>query len=226
MAGGVSSSANEVYDPNNRNNNRGLQSPFVLYMTVTLSTNGVAILGGIFSQFDLHRNYYYGFDRCDTWLFANAFFGVLHIGAAIYLVKKIREPERGHASNSTTYGYDTNDGVLVTGYQLHNPRDTRNPGQGNGYIIPTGVATPAAMGSIAGPPDSLRRVRYVLCESKLFAGYIIVFLVYLCWHFFLDMRACNLGMAFAMRCADVFIWASPCSFAFSVGALKHRQGRL
>ena len=221
LAGSNSSSANEVYDPNNRNR-RGLQSPFVLYYTVTISTNAVAILGGIASEFDLHRNSYYYFDFCDAWLFANAIFGVLHIGAAIYVVHKIREPVRGHPSASG------NDGVYTTGYRLHDPRDQKSK---HDVEAATASATPVYNASVVpvsvtGNPDSFRRIRHVLCESKVFAAYIFVYLAYLCWHFFVNMRACNLGMAFAMRCADIFIWAAPCSFVFSVGTLMHQQGRL
>mmetsp|Transcript_9910 Transcript_9910/g.23902 ORF Transcript_9910/g.23902 Transcript_9910/m.23902 type:complete len:221 (+) Transcript_9910:325-987(+) len=205
---GGASSSNEVYDPSNPSNSRGLQSPFALYYTITFFTNGIAIIGGVCSQFDLHRNCYNRFDRCDAWLFANAFFGVIHIGAAMYLVKKVRMPEVPIVTS--TYGEDGKGGVLVTGYRLHSPRQQR--------------ASEAQ--SISGPPDSIRRIRYILCESKLFAIYIIVFAIYLCWHFFLDMRPCNVGMAFAMRCADIFIWAAPCAFIFSVGMLKYRQGRL
>ena len=211
--GGAGLSSDEVYDPNSRNNRVGLQSPFALYFTVTIATNTVAILGGIASEFDLHRNSYYYFDRCDAWLFANAVFGVLHIGAAAYVVHKIR------ATHPASTG---NDGVYSTGYRLHDPRD----GKSGAHNRPDIEAANIYGDSVAGPPDSLKRIRHVLCESKVFAGYIFVYLAYVCWHFFLEMRACNLGMSFAMRCADIFIWAAPCSFAFSVATLMHRQGRL
>ena len=221
-----SPSSDEQYDPSNSNNSC-LQSPFILYYTVTFSMNGIAIIGGIFSQFDLHRNNYYGFDRCDAWSYANACFGVIHIGAAIYLVKKIREPEKEPAA-TTTYGDDGN-GVFVTGYRLHDPRDNKMSPVGtntNHDGIATIATTTAATATIAGPPDSPKRIRHVLCENKVFALYIFVFVAYMCWHFFLEMNACNLGMAFAMRCADIFLWAAPCSFAFSVGTMMHQQGRL
>jgi hypothetical protein len=80
--------------------------------------------------------------------------------------------------------------------------------------------------SISGLPDSTKRIKYVLCENYIFAIYIIFFIIYLCWHFFLEMNACNIGMAFAMRCADIFICAGPFSFAFSIGTLMHQHGRL
>jgi hypothetical protein len=156
-------------------------------------------------------------------LFANAIFGILHIGAAIYVVHKIREPVRGHPSASG------NDGVYTTGYRLHDPRDQKSKHDVGAAAAAnaTPVYNPSVVpASVTGNPDSFRRIRHVLCESKVFAAYISVYLAYLCWHFFLNMRACNLGMAFAMRCADIFIWASPCSFVFSVGTLMHQQGRL
>lgn len=213
LGGDGRSSSNEVYDPSNRNNRRGLQSPFVLYLTITVSLNAVAILGGVVSEFDLHRNNYYHFDQCDAWLTANGIFGALHIGIAMYLVHKIRSPVREHPLVAG------NDGVYVTGYRLHNPHHQKNRQD----LEANGMVTTESM---AGPPDSFKRVRYVLCESKVFAAYIFVFIAYLCWHFFLEMRACNLGMAFAMRCADVFIWAAPFSFFFSVATMMHQQGRL
>ena len=231
----ATSSSNDVYDPtNSSNSSRGLQSPFALYYTITFFTNGIAILGGVFSQFDLHRNNYYGFDRCDAWLFGNAFFGVVHIGAATYLVRKIRAPENAATAVATaTYGDDGRGGVYVTGYRLHNPPAAAGAAAAAARNQPKrknhrpSVATNNNNNiAVAGPPDSLRRIRYTLCENKVFAAYLVVFVVYLCWHFFLEMRSCNLGMAFAMRCADIFIWAAPCSFAVSVATLMHRQGRL
>lgn len=206
--GGSGLSSDEVYDPNSRNNRKGLNSPFALYLTVTIFTNTVAILGGIASEFDLHRNSYYYFDVCDAWLFANAVFGVIHIGAAVYIVHKIRAPARVF--------HQGNDGVYSTGYRLHDPRDKR----------PDLEAANVFGDTLDGPPDSLKRIRHILCESKVFAAYIFVFAIFMSWHFFLEMRPCNLGMAFTMRCADIFIWAAPCSFAFSVATLMHRQGRL
>mmetsp|Transcript_22566 Transcript_22566/g.49073 ORF Transcript_22566/g.49073 Transcript_22566/m.49073 type:complete len:251 (-) Transcript_22566:490-1242(-) len=233
--GSATSLSDDVYNPSN--NDRGLQSPFAIYYTITFFTNGIAILGGVFSQFDLHRNNYYGFDRCDAWLFGNAFFGVIHIGAATYLVRKIRAPENATgapAAAAATYGDDGKGGVYVTGYRLHNPPATapaaRNQPKKKNPRPAVATNNTNTNGNntngVAGPPDSLRRIRYTLCENKVFAAYLVVFFVYVCWHFFLEMRACNLGMAFAMRCSDIFIWAAPCSFAISVATLMHRQGRL
>jgi hypothetical protein len=240
------SAADDYYDPNddnNNNNNRSggcLQSPFILYYTVTYSMNGIAIIGGIFSQFDLHRNNYYGgFDRCDAWLFANACFGVIHIAAAMYLVKKIREPEKVVQEDTTTYGDDGNGKVIVTGYRLHSAGSAPDNNNNNNNIIKSphhrqqhstsnNNANTGNVGSISisGLPDSTKRIKYVLCENYIFAIYIIFFIIYLCWHFFLEMNACNIGMAFAMRCADIFICAGPFSFAFSIGTLMHQHGRL
>jgi len=207
---------------------------------------GIAIIGGIFSQFDLHRNNYYGgFDRCDAWLFANACFGVIHIAAAIYLVKKIREPEKVVQEDTTiTYGDDGNGKVIVTGYRLHSAgsapdnnnniiksshhRQQHSTGNNNANTRTTNATTAGNVSSISisGLPDSTKRIKYVLCENYIFAIYILFFMVYLCWHFFLEMNACNIGMAFAMRCADIFICAGPFSFAFSIGTLMHQNGRL
>ncbi len=217
LSGGNTSSSDEVYDPNNQNNYRGLQSPFAFYFTVTISLNAVAIMGGVASEFDLHWGSYYYFNWCDAWLFTNAVFGVVHIGAASYVVHQIRKPiQRIPYENASS-----SDGVFVTGYRLHDPREKKNSDD-----IEAQPAAIVAGNPDAGPPDSLKRIRYVLCESKVFAGYIFVYLIYWCWHAFLDVRACNLGMALAMRCADVFLWAAPASFIFSVGTLMHRRGRL
>lgn len=195
-------------------NDRGLQSPFSLFFIVTLATNGVAILGGIVSEFDLHYTNHYGLNRCDSWLFVNACFGVLHIGIAMYIVAKIREPEKLASLPTTTYAEDGKGGIVATGYHIHSSNE-------NDMNMKAAPDT-----SLTGPPDSMRRIRYILCEDKVFAAYIFVYILYFCWHLFLDIRPCNLGMAFAIRCADIFVWAAPCSFIFSVGTMMHRQGRL
>ena len=163
--------------------NGALQSPFALYYVVTFSLNSVAIIGGVMSELDLHRgqNYWYNYDRCDAWLFANACFGVIHILAAMYLVKKIRQPLP----------------VNSTDYQLQ-------VANGNGGYYPQ-TTLPQNTTQVVGEPDSWKRIKHVLCENSIWAMYLLVFFVYLCWHFFLEMRACNVGMSFAMRCADIFI---------------------
>ena len=63
----------------------------------------------------------------------------------------------------------------------------------------------------------------VLTEDKIVAIYILVFAVYLSWHYFMDFSYIsyhyryNHGIQFVMKCADIFIWAGPASLLFSIG---------
>lgn len=197
-------SPSDEVDPD-RSNRGVFQSPFALYYTVTISMNTVAILGGIVSEIYQHRNNYNYFNWCDAWVITNALFGVVHIAAAFYIVQKIREP----------VPQPNSDGVFATGYRLHDPRERKKKQDLEEAVV---IEDP-----VQGQPDTLKRIRYILCENKVFAGYIFVYLAYLLWHGFLDIMACNLGMALAMRCADVFLWAAPFSFLVSVGILIMRQ---
>jgi hypothetical protein len=205
---------------------RCLQSPFVGYYIVVFSLNAVGLVGGVISQLDLHRgqSYWKNYSRCDSWLFTNALFAVLHILAAIYIVRKIEDPE---------------DGIEISplDYQLQQQQQQQNQSQspkvaggtksglwkGNKiHVEPlpqwksdTPIVSPYANKSI-GSPCSWVRVKHVLLENVLVAIYLAVYLVYLIWHFFVSMQPCNNGMKFAQRTADIFVLAAPCAFFFSV----------
>lgn len=151
----------------------------------------------------------------------------------MYLVKKIRGTEKVVQADTTTYGDD--------GYRLHSAgsapdsnsniiksphhRQQHSTSNNNANTRTTTTGNVGSI-SISGLPALTKRIKYVLCENYIFAIYILFFIIYFCWHFFLEMNACNIGMAFAMRCADIFICAGPFSFAFSIGTLMHQNERL
>jgi hypothetical protein len=211
---------------------RCLRSPFVGYYLVVFSLNSVAIVGGIVSQFDLHRgqSYWRNYSRCDSWLFTNALFAVLHILAAIYIVRKIEEPEDGIEVSPLDY-------QLQQQSQAQSPNAVRGaklgPWKGNKVHVeqlpqwksPTPVISPYAQKSI-GSPCSWVRVKHVLMENVIVAIYFAVYLVYLIWHFFVSMQPCNNGMRFAQRTAGIFVLASPCAFFFSVATVLMERRNL
>lgn len=211
----------------------------MLYYTTTFFLNGVAIAGGIVSELDIHdmwtsrygnnynNNYnngrYYNhqysgntrYDRCDTWFFVNAVFGVLHILAALYIVRKMEEPatpvEPTAPQEAAPY-YLQPDGVMVA--------PVPDPESGRRRIVKKNAHKSSA------PPNSWKRIRHVLCENPVVALYIVVFLVYVAWQYFLDEQPCSRGMAFAMKCADLFIMAGPASFVFSLIMMMLQRGNI
>ncbi|KAL7576656.1 hypothetical protein ACA910_005588 [Epithemia clementina (nom. ined.)] len=74
-------------------------------------------------------------------------------------------------------------------------------------------------------PETWARVRQVLCQSPVFAVYILVFGVYVIWHKFFDVRTYNQAMLFVMKSADIFIIAGPSAFALCVvmSLMKRRE---
>ena len=228
-------------------------SPFIAYHIVVISLNTVAIVGGVISQFDLHKSQrqWYGYDRCDGWLFMNGFFGVLHILGSMYIVRKIREPEDA---------IEVNHVITTADYQLHqqpSPAKIKKKEQaprlslwGGAKVTPiqepipavlvqkdpewmphpqetlTPVISPYAQKSM-GPADSWVRIRHVLMENYLVALYFLIYLFYLAWHYFdTNFYPCNRGMAFVQRTADIFIFAAPCAFAFSVITMMIQKRQL
>ena len=216
-----------------QDSHRCMQSRFVLYYTVTIALNGVAIIGGVLSELDIHNmmshngnNYggggYYNhqynnnfhYDRCDTWFFINALFGLAHIVAAAYIVMKIEEPASAVAppAPSDAYYVQQADGIYnhnKTGYPTPMP-------------VQEGIVRKDGTRSTADPASWLR-IRHVLCENPIVAFYIILFIFYIGWQWFLDERPCSRGMAFAQRCADLFLMAGPASFVISVIMLMVRR---
>jgi hypothetical protein len=201
-----------------------VHSTFAAYYIVTISLNSVAILAGVFSQFDFHRQSNYNrFDRMDAWYFANAVFGILHILACFYIVYAIERPNRPtewSANQQTASAFDYNN---LPG-KVDVPPPPKNPYHIQAdEVVVVGVESspkpnPWALGT---QPSSWARIAHVLTEDKFVAVYILVFAFYLAWHFFMDTTHMkfyyNPGMHFVMRCADIFIMAGPASLVFSIG---------
>ena len=208
------------------------RSPFIAYYIVVLSLKSVAIVGGVISQMDLHsgQSQWYGYGRCDGWLVTNAFFGVIHILAALYIVRKMQEPE---------------DAIELSpmDYQLQQQQPAQGGGkpvwwQGNKvHVQPIQpVQLPQWEGrkpvvlensqKCMGPPHSWVRVKHVMMENFVVAIYMLLFLAYLLWHMFADMNPCNDGMWFAQKCANIFVMAAPCAFVYSVCTMLMNRRQL
>ncbi|KAI2511030.1 hypothetical protein MHU86_3342 [Fragilaria crotonensis] len=208
-----------------------LKSPFIAYYIVVVSLNSVAVIGGAISQFDLHRgqsSWYNNYDRCDAWLFTNGIFGVLHILGALYIVRKIQEPEdaieahpmdyqlqQHHHHQQQQHAKGSGNTVWWQGNKVHVQPVHVQPVQLPQFQSNKPVISEYAQKSI-GAPQSWVRVKHVLMENVVVAIYFLVYLVYLFWHMFVEMNPCNDGMRFTQRAADIFVVASPCAFVFSV----------
>lgn len=216
-----------------------LQSKFAPYYIVTISLNSVAILAGIFSQVDFHHNQRNThFDRMDTWYFTNGVFGVLHILACIYIVRAIEKPNKGYVNNRGLPDAETPASAFnYNQLQGATPPPPQNPNYIQAHevvVMPMDRSKRAPTSPRAPPPRGVRypvkevtepltwhRIKYVLSEDKFVALYILVFVLYLAWHYFMDFSHINYqyyaGMQFVMRCADIFIMAGPASLLFCIG---------
>ena len=234
-----------------------LNSSFALFYIVVITLNSVAIGAGIVSQIDFHRNsnnYHRHGGYMDGWYMCNAIFGVLHILAAIYLVRKIEEPSPPQLHNpymaaemigAASHPQSASQQAIVV---TTAPPDMEQPQQQNPPYAtavynhstvpqgPTGLSYPSLPPHHTAvatkyynlpprtDPESWPRIKEVLCQSQVFALYILVFGAYFIWHKFYDVWTYNQGLLFVMHCADTFIVAAPCAFALSVGiALMRRR---
>ena len=204
-----------------------MRSPFVAYYIVVFSLNAVAVIGGAVSQLDLHRGqsrWYNNYNRCDAWLVTNGIFGVLHILGALYIVRKIEEPEDAievhhptdyHLQQQQQQQQQQAKGGGKPGFWQGSKKVHVQPVQLPQFQADKPVISEYAQKSV-GAPLSWVRVKHVLMENVLVAIYFLIYLAYLIWHMFIEMNPCNDGMRFTQRAADIFIVASPCAFVFSV----------
>lgn len=234
----------EVYDEENHRK-RCLNSKFAAYYVVTITLNGVAVLSGMLSQCDFHYSRHSAaLNQVDSWYLANALFGIIHILAAIYIVYKIEQPIKA-AHTTTTKG---SRGLVPAGYHANNhhnipsfdynqfdgeaPPPPQNPNYIQAHevmVVPMDKsrnaaaprfphAPPRMPPMIVTEPCTTARMKRVLCEDKIVAVYILIFFLYLSWHYFMDFQHLNYsyyrGMLFVMRCADIFIMAGPASLVF------------
>lgn len=238
LTGSHNDGIGEIYDEDNHRR-KCLKSTFAGYYIVTITLNGVAVVAGIFSQLDFHySNHSARYNNVDSWYLANAMFGVLHILAAIYIVYKIEQPINYnknyngtravvyHGNNHPGFDYNHFDGEAP-------PPPPQNPNfvQANEVTVvrmdknqraPTASfphAPPRLPPKMLTEPLTKARMKRVLCEDKIVAVYILVFVIYLAWHYFMDFQHMSYryhrGMMFVMHCADVFIMAGPASLLFS-----------
>jgi hypothetical protein len=219
---GANRGIGEVYVEGER---RGcMQSTFAAYYITTFTLNTVAIVAGILSQFDFHYSQHNNhFNRVDSWYMANGVFGVLHILAAIYIVYRIEKPLSSTKASATQQGFD---------YRLDNeapppPHSPKHIQAHEVVVVPMDrvqrasfpYSPPRLPPKVVTEPLSWPRIKHIMMEDKVVAFYILVFFIYLAWHYFMDFYHINYwyyrGMQFVMKCADTFIVAGPASFIFS-----------
>ena len=213
--GGASGGTDKIEYLDDSSSRKGcLSSPFALYYIVVIATNTVAISAGILSQWDYHHRGY-GYDRLDMWYFCNGVFGVVHILMSLYLGGRIEQPS-AHEKNMYVYQPDTEAPPPVSPEYTGVQRDVHvvpmdrhqkdgvlksNPQHQRGFTTTT-------------PPYSWPRIKHVVLEDKLFAVYILFFLVYVAWHSMFDYHTRQPSMRLVMKAADIFICAAPASFVF------------
>ena len=232
----------EVYFDDER---RGcLSSPFVSYYIVTFFLNGVSIAASIVSQLQFHRGGGYN-NWVDAYYFSNAVFGTLHILAALYIVQRIRHAPRNITPQaSEAYVMAPEEAPLPSAPlpQVHdepwwlkearlndaNEKAGKQPWWSKNKKVPPPqvVATVVVLREThehesqnTTPPDSWPRIKNILLEDKVVAFYIVVFGVYVAWHFFANsgnIYSYNPGVRFVEKCSDIFVLAGPASFCFSI----------
>mmetsp|Transcript_8395 Transcript_8395/g.11026 ORF Transcript_8395/g.11026 Transcript_8395/m.11026 type:complete len:257 (+) Transcript_8395:161-931(+) len=215
---------------------RGLDSSFAPYYIVVFALNSVAIGAGIFSQYGFHqRRQGRGFYWVDAWYFCNAIFGVLHILAALYIVKKIEDPiVEAMPANAYATSFAPPARDIVERDPPFNPSSYKNMASSpqnnqsssaqavhsvsmNQQGLPQYAATANPPSLLpATPPETYARINQVMLESKVVALYILVFAAYVVWHKLYDVRTYNPSMLFVMQCADLFVVAGPASLLFSM----------
>lgn len=208
-----------------------LNSSFAGYYIVTISLNAVAILFGIFSQIEFHHSGGYGYNHLDFWYFCNGLFGVLHIMFCFYIVRKIEQPAAGEDAAAMGYHQHGNEGVIhATNVGRTQDQPARAPAW-TAYGQPVQQVPQQPRDFLFFTPttqaSTWSRIKQVLLEDRVFACYIVVFLLYLAWHAFTDYNVgyYQHGLRFAQKCTDIFCVAGPASLLFGIGHLLFMRRR-
>ena len=193
---------------------RGLNSSFALFYFVVFGLNAMAMGAGLISQRQYRRggggggggN---GGDELNLWYIWNLVFGIVHIMAAIFLMKKIEEPSeqdyQQHYGGNTPFAASGRHGT----FSLPITKQSQVP-----QPHPRLPQTPAG---------SYKRINDLLCENPVMALYILVFVAYVVWHKYFQLSPINQSMELAQKCADIFLIAGPMAFLLSSCFSMRRQ---
>lgn len=189
------------------NRRRGLlDSKFAMYYIVTISLNSIGIAAAIVTQLNSRLDQvYFGFQSYKGWYFCNAIFGVLHILAALYVVHKIEAPAPFvDSAMAVPHGHAT--AAYTPQVYNHDPKATAAIATSEDYYYYSNTTE----------PETWARIKDVLCQSRIFAVYILVFCAYVIWLTFYEIRAFNYpALLFVSKAAHIFEVAGPASFALS-----------
>lgn len=108
------------------------------------------------------------------WLLVNAVFAIFHMVGCLYIVQKLKEPgpDPHYNTNTSTPGV-----TAVTG--LGGKTDSTKMEEGAYVNITNNFSAPRE--EERGGPNSINRVKHVLCFDKGMAVYILIILVWLVW---------------------------------------------
>ncbi|KAG7365170.1 hypothetical protein IV203_038373 [Nitzschia inconspicua] len=107
------------------------------------------------------------------WLITNAVFAIFHMVGCLYIVQKLKEPGSVVSTSATTAP-----GIAAT-TGLEGKTDSIKMEEGDYVRISNNFSVP--QDHERGGPNSINRVKHVLCYDKGMAVYIVVILFWLVW---------------------------------------------
>lgn len=120
------------------------KSPFLPYLALTFALNTPGVVYGLKSIGSACND-------LKGWLLPNAFFCLLHMIAAYYIVNKIREPSKSDLPTTNDNDTSQEPTTATTGFSLMPNEDA--PGEEN----------------------SFQRIKHVLCYGELIDSYLLLF---------------------------------------------------
>ena len=162
-------------------------TPFMPYLVVTFFLNTPAVVYAVKSV-----PYYDCSYSLFRWLVVNAVLSIIHMIAAFYIVRIIREPAASSATPqiavatvSATTGLKNSsnkaaeEGRYVDIGSSGTTSQQQGQAQNNNFYVPNDSNTSGY--DVPGGANSFQRIKHVLCYDKGMAVYIVIFLFWIVW---------------------------------------------
>ena len=155
----------------------------------------------------------------------------MHILAAIYMVYKIEQPNHSNVRSTgdienPVFDYNQLHETIITPPPPANPKYIQAHEvvvvpmvrvQKTAYFPHTPPRVPP---KVVTEPLTWARIKYILSEDQFVAIYILIFAMYMAWHYCMDFSHIDFcaypAIQLVMRCADIFVMAGPASLLFSI----------